>query len=125
MGYPLLDGGTSRRHQRVPHPKGNPNQIELSDPGLKRRARDSNPQPLAGYLSSSEAAHQFAYPPTWAPFLSEGAKVAMRTSLTAIDQNQNKDSRSAHSVQSLKRVLRTTDQLNEFCIGLKAAELLR
>ena len=29
-----------------------------------RRARDSNPQPLAGYLSSNEAAHQFAYPPT-------------------------------------------------------------
>ena len=29
----------------------------------KRRTRDSNPQPLAGYLSSSEAAHQFAYPP--------------------------------------------------------------
>ncbi len=31
---------------------------------IQRRARDSNPQPLAGYLSSSEAAHQFAYPPT-------------------------------------------------------------
>lgn len=28
-----------------------------------RRARDSNPQPLTGYLSSNEAAHQFAYPP--------------------------------------------------------------
>ena len=31
---------------------------------LKRRARDSNPQPLTGYLSSNEAAHQLAYPPT-------------------------------------------------------------
>ena len=30
---------------------------------FERRARDSNPQPLAGYLSSSEAAHQLAYPP--------------------------------------------------------------
>ena len=29
----------------------------------ERRARDSNPQPLAGYFSSNEAAHQFAYPP--------------------------------------------------------------
>lgn len=52
------------------------------DPGSKRRARDSNPQPLAGYLSSSEAAHQFAYPPTWLPFLRDGSKDAMRTSLT-------------------------------------------
>jgi len=29
----------------------------------KRRARDSNPQPLAGHLISSQAASQFAYPP--------------------------------------------------------------
>lgn len=29
----------------------------------KRRTRDSNPQPIARYFSSSEAAHQFAYPP--------------------------------------------------------------
>ena len=30
---------------------------------VKRRARDSNPQPLAGHLISSQAASQFAYPP--------------------------------------------------------------
>ena len=29
----------------------------------KRRARDSNPQPVARHLISSEAASQFAYPP--------------------------------------------------------------
>ncbi len=29
----------------------------------QRRTRGSNPQPLTGYLSSSEAAHQLAYPP--------------------------------------------------------------
>jgi hypothetical protein len=29
----------------------------------KRRAGDSNPQPLAGHLISSQAAGQFAYPP--------------------------------------------------------------
>ena len=29
----------------------------------KRRARDSNPQPVSRHLISSEAAHQFAYPP--------------------------------------------------------------
>ncbi len=31
--------------------------------GLKRRAGDSNPQPIAGHLISSQAAGQFAYPP--------------------------------------------------------------
>ncbi len=30
---------------------------------IKRRTRDSNPQPLAGHLISSQAASQFAYPP--------------------------------------------------------------
>jgi hypothetical protein len=30
---------------------------------LKRRAGDSNPQPLSGHLISSQAAGQFAYPP--------------------------------------------------------------
>ncbi len=40
----------------------------------RRRTRDSNPQPLAGYLSSSEAAHQFAYPPSdWPYFARYGA----------------------------------------------------
>ena len=29
----------------------------------KRRARDSNPQPVSRHLISSEAANQFAYPP--------------------------------------------------------------
>ena len=29
----------------------------------KRRARDSNSQPVSRHLISSEAAHQFAYPP--------------------------------------------------------------
>ena len=31
---------------------------------LQRRARDSNPQPVARHLISSQAAHQFAYPPS-------------------------------------------------------------
>ena len=30
----------------------------------QRRARDSNPQPRKGHLISSQAAHQFAYPPS-------------------------------------------------------------
>ena len=29
----------------------------------KRRARDSNPQPLAGQLISNQPPHQFGYPP--------------------------------------------------------------
>jgi len=32
--------------------------------GQKRRAWDSNPQPLSGHLISSQAASQFAYPPS-------------------------------------------------------------
>ncbi len=32
-------------------------------PETQRRARESNPQPLAGHLISSQAASQFAYPP--------------------------------------------------------------
>src|SRR5205823_2015842 len=31
--------------------------------GLQRRAWDSNPQPLSGHLISSQAPHQFGYPP--------------------------------------------------------------
>lgn len=47
----------------------------------RRRARDSNPQPLTGYLSSNEAAHQFAYPPRlrvrflWRSWRAEAARV--------------------------------------------------
>jgi hypothetical protein len=37
-----------------------------------RRTRDSNPQPLTGYLSSNEAAHQLAYPPWDLPLTVEG-----------------------------------------------------
>ena len=43
----------------------------LTDLGLasrvlsRRRAWDSNPQPLAGHLISSQAAGQFAYPPSF------------------------------------------------------------
>ena len=36
---------------------------QLSSVGIERRAWDSNPQPLAGHLISSQGASQFAYPP--------------------------------------------------------------
>jgi len=35
----------------------------MATAGERRRARESNPQPLAGHLISSQAASQFAYPP--------------------------------------------------------------
>jgi hypothetical protein len=37
-------------------------------PDRRRRAWDSNPQPLAGHLISSQAASQFAYPPEIQPY---------------------------------------------------------
>ena len=42
----------------------------LSVRSRKRRARDSNPQPIAGHLISSQTAGQFAYPPKWTFFKS-------------------------------------------------------
>ena len=47
-----------------------PNPFELNNLA-KRRAWDSNPQPLAGHLISSQAAGQFAYPPDTVNLLSK------------------------------------------------------
>ena len=44
-------------------PKPLKNKGSDADPE-KRRARDSNPQPASRHLISSQAANQFAYPPT-------------------------------------------------------------
>ena len=52
---------------------------------LKRRAWDSNPQPLAGHHNSNVAACQFAYPPTrrrHTPQLNHGVIAVDRTILT-------------------------------------------
>ena len=47
--------------------------------GEKRRARDSNPQPVARHLNSNQAASQFAYPPGGASSTSFSETRASRT----------------------------------------------
>ncbi len=82
----------------------------------ERRARDSNPQPLAGYLSSSEAAHQFAYPPR--PWL------ARQRQRPATLPWVHKRTTVRSAMNQLQRGFCSADQLDELFVALEAAELL-
>ncbi len=62
------NGGDDQRiGPDLPQGQGSPGVTQPSasqcDALQKRRAWDSNPQPLAGHLNSNQAASQFAYPP--------------------------------------------------------------